>query len=226
MGSKVVRVVGLDPGGTTGFAFLSATLNMWMNKGGRSEKRYTVEGVVCEALSRGRGVVDLSDAPRQWGCVDEMEGSVAGQVKEFRRRMDVFSRVDVVLCEQYTVRGGQRIGGEAGSASLELQSAFREVCVGMGVKFVMRTAGKKAVASDVRMKEWGLWQPGMPHATDALRHVVMHWRDVRSGAEKEKMAREKRAAGYAKAEAKMNSEIAVAVKRTWEDEFGPRPAKK
>lgn len=35
------------------------------------------------------------------------------------------------------------------------------------------------VCTDVRMRRWGLWTPGAPHANDALRHAVTFLRRCR-----------------------------------------------
>lgn len=38
----------------------------------------------------------------------------------------------------------------------------------------------KSTCTDERMKSWGLWQPGKPHATDATRHVIVALRRIRA----------------------------------------------
>lgn len=38
----------------------------------------------------------------------------------------------------------------------------------------------KSTATDERMRNWGLWQPGKPHATDALRHLLVSLRRTRT----------------------------------------------
>lgn len=37
----------------------------------------------------------------------------------------------------------------------------------------------KATCTDARMRSWGLWLPGKPHATDATRHLIVYLRRLR-----------------------------------------------
>lgn len=38
---------------------------------------------------------------------------------------------------------------------------------------VQQPSAAKRICSDERMKGWGMWQSGQPHATDALRHAIL-----------------------------------------------------
>lgn len=41
------------------------------------------------------------------------------------------------------------------------------------VEVVYQTPAQKEVINDVRLKQWGLYQKGKPHANDAMRHMVL-----------------------------------------------------
>jgi len=47
----------------------------------------------------------------------------------------------------------------------------------VGVRLVRQSpASGKGVVTDARLRNWGLWQVGQPHANDALRHLIVFLR--------------------------------------------------
>jgi hypothetical protein len=80
--------------------------------------------------------------------------------------------LDAVVYEEYRIRGNkarEHIGSEV--ITIQHIGAIKVVASELGVKLVKQSAGMaKSFATDTKLRRWGLYQVGMRHANDAVRH--------------------------------------------------------
>lgn len=88
--------------------------------------------------------------------------------------------------EDFVPRGGNAMGASSRDflSPVRLFSALTHTEIAYGergrVPFVQSASMAKTTATDERLKEAGLYRPGMPHATDAARHVATFIRRARA----------------------------------------------
>lgn len=81
-----------------------------------------------------------------------------------------------IVYEEYRVRGNkaqEHIGSEV--VTIQHIGAIKVVANELGLKLVKQSAGMaKGFASDRKLRAWGLYQTGLRHANDSIRHGV-YW---------------------------------------------------
>ena len=160
-----VSVFAVDPGGDSGWAWLLYERRLLQSDG---------------AVGAVRLGMDISDPWCLFGqvdCSDERHGAerLAHFVRRARERSERIAATDqlrcCLVCEAFILTERTK---RASTLSPVRLTARLDAILGDEVEWFEQTAADaKGVCTDDRMKQWGLWQPGQPHATDALRHLVL-----------------------------------------------------
>lgn len=126
MEGSFVRLVALDPGGTTGVAeYVAGRINAWQ-----------------------------LDVPLHH--------------KNLYNYLDNH-RPEKVICESFTYRRMDKVD----LIPVEYIGVARLWCIQTGTPLVLQTPSQaKKFFDDTKVKGVGLWQPGQPHANDAIRHLL------------------------------------------------------
>lgn len=143
----VVRVMAVDPGVTSG---------------------WVVGHVANGAVG---GVVDLGQVVGPgwhggWGCVASAKDLVA---------IGLGYGCKMWVIEDFVLHGGGHSSERAGLEPVRVTSAMLVMLEDRGVVCLSAVSGKSVITDD-RLKRWGLWEPGKPHAMDAMRHLVLYAR--------------------------------------------------
>lgn len=80
--------------------------------------------------------------------------------------------LDRIVYEEYRVRGN-KFKEHVGSEVITIQhiGAIKVVAAELNIPLVKQTAGMaKGFATDAKLRRWGLYQPGLRHANDSIRH--------------------------------------------------------
>lgn len=81
-----------------------------------------------------------------------------------------------IVYEEYRVRGNkykEHVGSEV--VTIQHIGAIKVVAAELGVPIFKQSAGMaKGFATDRKLRQWGLYQTGLRHANDAIRHGV-YW---------------------------------------------------
>lgn len=80
----------------------------------------------------------------------------------------------LVLMERFFITANTAtLSPEGSHAALDVIGTVKNICRWRGARFEFQTANdaKKFVTPD-QLKTLGLWQPGMDHARDAVRHLI------------------------------------------------------
>lgn len=150
-----MRLMSIDPGGTTGFVFAMVDLQF-----GQSAH---------ELLRNAR----------------ENDRLTAGEIRKpehetirYMCKLIKDGKPDHVIIEDYVVRMPVRSTRRSALSPARIGSgiayALEEMAPLYPVTFQMPS--EMSVATDQRLKRWGLWFPGKPHACDAMRHMVIFLR--------------------------------------------------
>lgn len=88
----------------------------------------------------------------------------------------------VVVCEDFQLRGDRLRGREALDPVRVAESlrSWLRAHLWRGRWEWQQASDAKAVVTDKRLRRWGLWIPGNPHARDAIRHALL-WQRRQSG---------------------------------------------
>lgn len=166
-------VVAFDPGGTTGWAWIMF------------ESRMLAADGPLPTLSIAAGLHEPWLMYGEIDCRDQRKGAAV---------MERWVRSALARCDRLT--GGGRVRAvvvveafvlreQTSSSNLLspiLLAARLDQLLGDDVEwFYQSPADAMSVCSDGRMKAWGWWIKGQPHATDALRHLVLWLRKELNG---------------------------------------------
>lgn len=103
--------------------------------------------------------------------------AMAEAVRELLETMqDSDRRADRIVYEEYRIRGN-RAKEHIGSEVITIQNigAIKVVADELGVPVTKQGAGlAKGFATDTKLRHWGLYQPGMRHSNDAIRHGIYY----------------------------------------------------
>lgn len=113
-------------------------------------------------------------------CGQEATGDRPALMAELVYELSVFEATDQglsrIVYEEYRVRGNkynEHVGSEV--VTIQHIGAIKVVADELGVPLTKQTAGMaKGFATDRKLKAWGLWQSGLKHSNDAIRHGV-YW---------------------------------------------------
>lgn len=150
-----MRVVALDPGETSGVA--------WIDLAGK-DLREPIHKYVAR-MAEWTEVVGLANS--------ENEAAMAIY------RIIEWWEADVLVCESFRVRVGETSADPRALSPVRINAKVG-LAVSLykpGVQIVEQSASQaKGVITDERLKRWGLWVEGHKDARDALRHLVVFGR--------------------------------------------------
>jgi hypothetical protein len=87
-----------------------------------------------------------------------------------------FGKIDAVVMEDYKVYSWKtKDHAFAGLHTPRLIGALELVCFDLGIPLYKQMAVQaKGFCTDDKLQAWGLWQEGMRHARDAIRHALYY----------------------------------------------------
>ena len=107
----------------------------------------------------------------QWDTMNPAD--LADDVAEVYNR---YGGLDHLVYEEYRIRGNkaqEHIGSEV--LTIQHIGAVKVVAAELDVRLTKQTAGMaKGFATDPKLRRWGLWQTGLRHSNDAVRHQVYY----------------------------------------------------
>lgn len=161
-------VLAVDPGVKTGVA--------WCRVGGAVLDAVGVASVVKARLLAKRG------GGGEWvgGC-GEVDARRLGETWAVHRLMTAVLNVkpDVVVIEDFVLRSPSMNRDLLAPVRMTAMLLYGLSMAWPVAQVVLQGASAaKTTCTDSRMRAWGLWQVGKPHATDALRHLVLYLRTV------------------------------------------------
>lgn len=152
---RVLELLAYDPGGTTGWA------RVWLPTASLAPK-----GSVLGALEFEVGQIEGSDRiqgkelARQLGAFDGPVVIEDFVLRKFSRDQDLLAPVRMTARIKQIIELLCQYG-------YEKEDQHRVLPV-----FKQQPSLAMSTCTDDRMRRWGLWTPGKPHANDALRHAV------------------------------------------------------
>ena len=171
-----MRVMAIDPGITTGWAVGDAPFfndGNWVFGAGEVAAlevgRRIGVGPKETAESVNRGMLYASERL----AVDVL----AGMVEDYAP--DVLVVEDFVVYEHKATSVSTQAGALA-PVRIGAMLAYVAAECGCEIEYQMASMGKTTVTNE-RLKRWGLWQVGKPHARDAIRHLVTYLRRFENG---------------------------------------------
>lgn len=145
--SNLEGVLAVDPGGTTGLA--------WVTR-----------GKVCVAEVKGVGGMTWMDG-------------VAVNV----HRLLVLTRATILVLERFDLDPRNPSGGPEGLTPLEINAKIKMMCyledpewLRSGAIVEQTPSTIKTTFHDDRLRRKGMYTAGMPHANDAVRHLLLYGR--------------------------------------------------
>lgn len=150
----MIRVLGIDPGGTSGLAVL--------------EHHYA--DLCCRDCL-------CNDHPPGWELTPHSQQTPGGSTVSVVRYLLDYYELQTVAIERFVVsrRAGRSKSAGAGEKARNIIGAVTALCQESGVPLVTYSASQvKAWATDKRLEAAGLLAPtrGLPHARDAARHAL------------------------------------------------------
>lgn len=106
----------------------------------------------------------------------EVTGQNPGLMAEFIKAMDEQLVISRIVYEEYRIRSST-FKTHVGSPVVTIQhiGAIKVAADMLDIPIYAQTPGMaKGFATDQKLKRWGLYQTGMKHANDAVRHGIYH----------------------------------------------------
>lgn len=182
------RIMAIDPGMTTGI--VSARLRDSEIRTGHRGLLSAQEADRLRATEIDGGRIalryDRDGEPTGWLNKDEVRVA-----REIWKEIDAF-KPDTIVAEDFVLYPNRRHPGNkehlsprALWAAIELQLSLSGWVEERGCSVHRQMASEaKTIATDIRLKDWGLWVRGKPHARDAMRHLIVFLRKERVRAAK------------------------------------------
>lgn len=79
----------------------------------------------------------------------------------------------VVIVEDFILRQRTQSRDLLSPVRIGARLADRLHVASMGEPIWQQPSDAKSIVTDKRMKAWDIWQPGQPHACDAIRHLLL-----------------------------------------------------
>ena len=163
-----LSVVGIDPGETTGLAWACIP------------QRWLVDAPAHEAVARCFENDKVSEA-WQIDCTDENQAAQAidewietVRLKALAVTKGAVQEHTTIAIEDFILR--ERTMDRNLLSPVRLTSIIRFNLWQSGdlnQVVMQQPSSAKSTITNKRLKDWGLWQRGMPHANDAIRHLVL-----------------------------------------------------
>jgi hypothetical protein len=151
-----LELLAIDPGGTTGWA------HFW----------------IPTANLLGRSLDILEDVEYDCG---QLTGSEPEQAMQIRPMLEEMSGTGPVICEDFILRQFRQDAALLSPVRLMAMIEFMVSLINEPPPFKKQQPSlAKSTATDERLKDWGLWEKGAPHARDAIRHGVTFLRRAKT----------------------------------------------
>lgn len=158
--SESVQLLAYDPGGTTGWAKVSLSANCLLHGSILTGMEFEVGQIPGIDAAQGRQIrLQLA----LWSGPVVIEDFV---LRKFSKDRDLLAPVRITARIEQTVETLREHAPEKPRLPV----------------FKQQPSLAMSVCTDARMRSWGIWTPGAPHANDALRHAVTFLRRCRSDA--------------------------------------------
>jgi hypothetical protein len=167
-----VSVFAVDPGVDSGWAWLVYEVSRLDSDGALGAVR--VGSGLNDPLFRFGEISCVDEDASTWTLADWI-GASSDKARRFIGGGDVRT---VVVVESFSLRertaSNDLLSPVRLSAKLGLLVwLINQEEPGVVEWFWQSPSDAKSVCTDERMRRWGLWQAGKPHATDAIRHLIL-----------------------------------------------------
>lgn len=195
MSARGWQVFAVDPGETTGWAWACVGVN---------EHRADAATGGVRAAKRHRSGALGADTRVAWGEVPRRQRNpVSGEPVPMWEMENIQAQdivIEMIRCQAMGSRASAGVVPEISTVCIEDfilrewtqdRSLLSPVRVGAKVEYSMAVSGvikadvhlqsssdAKRTVTDERLKRWGFWVEGQPHARDALRHLLLFMREV------------------------------------------------
>lgn len=164
------QVLAIDPGGTTGWAVVEE------RKGADNN---------CAVIASGQ--LTGLEKPGQWDdphTPDEISASELAMVR--RLRSHITKEIKVMVIEDFILVPNPKTTARSGLSPVRITARIQQMLADDPVGstrplFFQSASMAKSTVTDERMRRWGIWVPGAPHANDAIRHGVTFMRRKAAG---------------------------------------------
>ncbi|MGH3499739.1 MAG: hypothetical protein ACRDQA_02380 [Nocardioidaceae bacterium] len=176
----------------------------WLGDADAASPTDTVDDVVMPILAEHQPLLDMASEFGGRGRKDESFYAILGgeqsktvgraellvtdaeEILQVRQIIGLASNLPTatIVCEDFILRTQNRSRETLSPDRLRLAIQVEEVLHGEGrIPFLQQPSQAKSTATDDRLKRAHLYFTGMPHATDAARHVALFLRRCRQSAE-------------------------------------------
>jgi hypothetical protein len=164
--SKPLSLLAFDPGGTTGWARVWVPAAALLPGGSiLASIEFEVGQIVGDDKEQGRKIALMLAGPGFSGpLVIE-----SFRLRQFRQDDDLLAPVRMIARIEQIVE------------ILEYWGPVDKVPAAYPI-FKQEPSLAKSTCPDNRMRKWGVWTPGRPHANDAMRHAITFLRRAKSDA--------------------------------------------
>lgn len=170
-GQRAYSIAAIDPGVTTGVA--------WACVGRKELRDLGAHGALLSAMNHGRwqgeDIRGANDTARANAIFMWLNGR---HEATFRVTNDYMRAVGVVVIEDFVRR--EDTTDPSLLAPVRIMERLLQAWDGdeSMVVFKQQPSQAKAVVTDHRLKDWGLWSKGSRHVRDANRHLIILLRNI------------------------------------------------
>lgn len=169
-GQRAYSIAAIDPGVTTGVA--------WACVGRKELRDLGAHGALLSAMNHGRWQgQDIRGANDHERASNIFKWLVMRDINTDVKTKGVLSAVGVVVVEDFVRREDTTDPSLLAPVRI-MERLFQEWENEDRVVLKQQPSQAKAVVTDHRMKDWGLWSKGSRHVRDANRHLVILLRNL------------------------------------------------